>query len=92
MSCITAGQKDVGGVDIDNRKIFTEFINENMTDKHIPGMLSYSMEFSRIAVKDKPELDILKKIKQLDKVKEALPKPTAKRSIVHVKPICLLMG
>jgi len=25
-------------------------------------------------------------------VKEALPKPTEKRKIVHVKPICLLMG
>ena len=25
-------------------------------------------------------------------MKEALPKPTEKRKIVHVKPICLLMG
>ena len=91
-SCIQANQKDVGGVDIDNRRIFTEFINENMVDKHIPGILSYSLEFSRISVKNQEELEILKKIKQLDKVKEALPKPTEKRKIVHVKPICLLMG
>jgi len=63
-SCIQANQKDVGGVDVDNRRIFTEFINENMVDKHIPGILSYSLEFSRISVKDKAELEILKKIKQ----------------------------
>jgi len=30
---ITANEKDVGGVDIDNRKIFTELINENLIGK-----------------------------------------------------------
>ena len=30
---INANSKDVGGVDVDNRKIFTELINENMTGK-----------------------------------------------------------
>ena len=30
---ITANEKDVGGVDVDNRKIFTELINENMSGK-----------------------------------------------------------
>lgn len=30
---ITANEKDVGGVDIDNRKIFTDLINENMLGK-----------------------------------------------------------
>jgi len=30
---ITANEKDVGGVDVDNRKIFTDLINENMIGK-----------------------------------------------------------
>lgn len=30
---ISSNEKDVGGVDIDNRKIFTDLINENMLGK-----------------------------------------------------------
>lgn len=39
---ITSNEKDVGGVDTDNRKIFTELINENMIGKQIPGILAQS--------------------------------------------------
>ena len=65
----------MGGVDVDNRKIFTELINENMIDKHIPGILAHSHEFAGMKVKSKDELALLKKIKEEDKVKEAIPKP-----------------
>jgi len=37
---ITSNEKDVGGVDVDNRRTFTELINENMLGKQIPGMLA----------------------------------------------------
>ena len=30
---ISDNEKDVGGVDVDNRKIFTDLINENMIGK-----------------------------------------------------------
>ena len=40
LSKITDNEKDVGGVDIDNRKIFTELINENMIGKNIPSILA----------------------------------------------------
>jgi translocation protein SEC63 len=43
---IMSNEKDVGGVDIDNRKIFTELIPENMLGKQIPGILAHSFEFS----------------------------------------------
>ena len=43
---IANNEKDVGGVDVENRKIFTELINENMIDRHIPGYLAHSMELS----------------------------------------------
>jgi len=60
---ISANEKDVGGVDVDNRKIFTELINENMIDKHIPGILAHSHEFATMKVRSKEELEVLKKIK-----------------------------
>jgi hypothetical protein len=91
---ITANEKDVGGVDVDNRKIFTELINENMLMKHIPGVLAHSYEFGQMKVRSKDELEILKRIKELDEVKEAIPtaKQDAKKGPVQVKPICLIMG
>jgi hypothetical protein len=60
---ISANEKDVGGVDVDNRKIFTELINENMIDKHIPGILAHSQEFTNMKVRSKDELEVLKRIK-----------------------------
>ena len=92
MSQIKANEKDVGGVDIDNRKIFTDMINENMLMKHIPGILAYSVEFSQMKVRSQTELDILKRIKTMDAVKEAIPKANEKRGAPQVKPICLLMA
>lgn len=89
---ITSNEKDVGGVDIDNRKVFTELINENMIGKQIPGILAHSFEFSNMKVRSKDELEMLKRIKSHDEVKEAIPKPNEKRPAVQVKPICLLMG
>lgn len=50
---IKEGEKDVGGVDVDNRKIFSELINENMLGKHIPSILAHSFEFSSMKVRDK---------------------------------------
>jgi hypothetical protein len=94
MNQITANEKDVGGVDVDNRKIFTDHINENMLMKHIPGILAHSHEFSALKVRSKEELDILKRIKESDQVKEAIPsaKQEEKKGPVQVKPICLIMG
>lgn len=88
---ITANEKDVGGVGIDNRKIFTDLINENMIGKQIPGILAQSIEFAAMKVKSQDELAILKRIRAFDQVKEAIPKSTEKRQI-QVKPICLLVG
>lgn len=75
---IMSNQKDVGGVDVDNRKIFTELINENMLGKHIPGILAHSSEFSALKVRSKDEFEVLKRIKAFDEVKEAIPKQSDK--------------
>lgn len=47
--------------------------------KHIPGILAYSIEFSKLKVRSKEELNILKRIKEKDEVKDAIPKPSDKR-------------
>ena len=60
---ITSGEADVGGVKVDNRKIFTELINENLLGKQIPGILAQTCEFAAMRVKDKSELELLSRIK-----------------------------
>lgn len=45
-----------------------------MIDKHIPNIFAQSFELSKMRVGNKEELEVLKKIKQVDKVKEAIPK------------------
>lgn len=98
LSRIQSNEKDVGGVDVDNRKIFTELINENMTGKQIPGILAHSQELSAMRVRSEGELQRLRRLRSDDAVKEALPKVSAKKdkqgqdSQVQVKPICLLVG
>jgi hypothetical protein len=82
----------VGGVDIDNRKIFSALINENMIGKHIPSILSYSSEFSRMKVRNQKEFELLKRIKAKDEVKDAIPKQNPNKPPLQVKSICLLMA
>lgn len=89
---ITMGEKDVGGVNVENRKIFSSLINENMLGKHIPSILSYTIEFSQMKVRNKDEFALLKKIKARDEVKEAIPKQSANKPPLQVKSICLLMA
>ena len=45
-----------------------------MIGKHIPSILSYSTEFSRMKVRNKVEFELLKRIKAKDEVKDAIPK------------------
>ena len=92
LTAILGNEKDIGGVQIDNRKIFTELINENMIGKQLPGILSHSAEFSAMRVRNKEELDILKRLREKDEVREAIPKPKGDKQVVQIKPICLLMG
>jgi len=43
-------------------------------------------------VRNEGELNVLKKIKSNDQVKEAIPKANEKKAPIQVKPICLLVG
>jgi len=63
-----------------------------MLGKHIPSILSYSVEFSQMKVRNKEEFELLKKIKSRDEVKEAIPKQSPNKPPLQVKSICLLMA
>jgi translocation protein SEC63 len=95
-SRISEGEKDVGGVNVENRKIFTDLINENMLGKHIPAFFAQSAEFctenKKMKVRGKNELETLTRIKNHPEVKESIPKQKEGKPPVNVKPICLLMG
>ena len=81
-------------MDLDNRRLFTDLINENMTSKHIPGIIAQSSELRKLKVRNEAELSILKRIKSEDVVKESIPKAKTKeeQDQIQVKPICLLVG
>ena len=51
-----------------------------MTGKQIPGILAQSQELSRMRVKSEGELKVLKRIRGMDVVKEALPKSAPKKA------------
>lgn len=63
-----------------------------MIGKHIPSILSYSTEFSRMKVRNKDEFELLKRIKAKEEVKDAIPKQSPNKPPIQVKSICLLMG
>ena len=50
LSQIQANQKDIGGIEIENRRLFTPLINENMIGKNIPVILAHSSELSKMRV------------------------------------------
>ncbi len=89
---ITSSEKDVGGVNVENRKLFTDLINEHMLGKQIPAMLAQTVEFSAMKVKSKEELSVLSRIKMNNEVKEAIPKQKPNAPPIQIKPLCLLMG
>lgn len=96
LSRINDGEKDVGGVKVENRRVFTELINENMLGKHIPAMMAHSSELCSenkdMRVRSKEELAVLNRIKNHADVKDSIPKQKEGKPVVNVKPICLLMG
>lgn len=55
LSNLDQTNKDVGGVDLENRKIYAFLINENLIYKNCPALLANSIEFKGMKVKSKEE-------------------------------------
>jgi translocation protein SEC63 len=92
LSQIQANQKDIGGIEIENRRLFTPLINENMIGKNIPVILAHSAELSKMRV-PKEEFAVLDRLKRLDDIKEVIPKTKqGEPPKVNAKPVILLMA
>ena len=66
--------KDDGGVLLENKKAYASKLNENLLPKNMPQILALATEFQRMGAKNKEEMEILKKLKDNDEIKEMLPK------------------
>lgn len=78
-SNLDSTNKDLGGVDVENRKIYAYLINENLIYKNCPALLANSIEFRGMKVKHQEESNILSKIRENEEVQELIPKATQKR-------------
>jgi preprotein translocase subunit Sec63 len=65
-------EKDVGGVNMENRKIFTELIDQNMMGQKIPGILGQGVEFKKMD--ETKEEQIIKKMCELPEISQCIPK------------------
>lgn len=93
VSRINKSQTDIGGIDLDTRKIITQLIDENLEPKRIPGILQFSKEFQAMEVTNEEEFNLCKKLKAMPEIKPYIPKlanPNLPK--VQVKPIVLLVG
>lgn len=60
---LDSSNKDIGDVDVENRRMFAALINENMIYKNVPTILACSLEYQRMTVKNKDEESRLNSIK-----------------------------
>jgi len=65
--------KDEGGILLENKRYYGGKLNENLLIKNMPQVLSGAIEFQAMGAKDQSEMDMLKKLKDNDEVKELLP-------------------
>ena len=73
-SNLDSSDKDIGDVDVNNRRIFAYLLNENMIYKNCPTLLACGIEFQKMAIKNEKDQTVMNSIKQDDAVKELLPK------------------
>ncbi len=88
-------QFDIGGVLVENRKIFYMLINENLILKNCPALLANSLEFMGMTVKNAEQAASLSKIKNNEEIKEKelIPKVTNKRGRqMDMKALCLILA
>ena len=85
-------ERDIGQVDVENRPKFSKMIDESLMGLVIPGVLGQGLEFSKLKVRSKKELEIMKQIRQLPEIQQAIPKEKYEGQDIQIKPICLLMA
>lgn len=74
-------ERDIGDVNVENRKIFNELIDFDSHGKKIPGILAQGEEFVTLKVRSKEELDTMTRIKASPLVTEAMPRTIEGRPV-----------
>ena len=72
--------KDIGGVDVENRRIYAYLLNENLIYKQLPVIFAHSFEFRNFKVKSPEEATVLQKMKADETVREIIPKDNSKKA------------
>mmetsp|Transcript_9058 Transcript_9058/g.6801 ORF Transcript_9058/g.6801 Transcript_9058/m.6801 type:complete len:167 (-) Transcript_9058:343-843(-) len=88
-------QYDNGGVLVENRRVYSFFLNENLIMKQCPALLANSLEFLGMKAKSREEALVLTKIRNNEEIKEKdlVPKQTNKiGKNSDMKSLCLILA
>jgi hypothetical protein len=91
-SNLDSTNKDIGDVDVENRKVFATLLNENMIYKNCPFILSCSVEFRNMPLKNQQESDIVTAIRTDETVKELIPKLPPGKTPTNLKSLCVIIA
>jgi hypothetical protein len=94
---LSQDERDVGGVNMENRKLFSELLDESVLGKKVPGILCQGLELEKVKVRSKAELQRLSKLKNLPLMQQSLPPLQTvsydeKEKQIQVKPVLLLLA
>lgn len=85
--------KDEGGILLENKRVYGAEVNENMILKNVPLVISKSIEFQALKAASQHELDLLRRLKDDERIAELLPKTVSRKSAAqNLKPLLLILG
>lgn len=86
-------KKDEGGVLLENKRVFGPEINENIIYKNLPLLISRALEFQQLRSTSKREGELLRRLKDNEKIADLLPKTVSKKTAnLNLKPLLLILG
>lgn len=80
-------------MELKNKSVFGQLLNENMLLKNMPQVMARSIEFQNLVAKNKGELPLLRQLKDDPEISELLPKVISRQTKnQNLKPILLILG
>lgn len=91
-SNLDSANKDIGDVDVENRRIYAFLLNENIIYKHCPTVLACSLEYQKMALKGEEEKALITQIKNDENIKELVPKVMPQKVPVNLKALLITLA
>lgn len=86
-------KKDDNGVLLDNKRWFGSELNDSYIFKNVPHTLFRSIEYQQVKAKSQDDLNTQRRLKDLEKIQELLPKAVSRKNInLNLKPLLLILG